>query len=66
MTFATVFISDPSIATMNTHLKSEQHGPGYYKMNNSLLLQNNYQEKISNAIRETLKLIAQLIQMYNG
>ena len=41
---------------MNMHLTSEQHGPGYFKINNSLLLQNNYLEKIRNAIRETAEI----------
>ena len=41
---------------MNIHLTSEQRGPGYFKINNSLLLQDNYQEKIRNAIRETAKI----------
>ena len=46
------FKSDHSIATMNIHLTSEQHGPGFFKINISLLLQNNYQEKIRISIRE--------------
>ena len=31
------FKSDHSIVTMNIHLTSEQRGPGYFKINNSLL-----------------------------
>ena len=50
------FKSDHSIVTMNIHLTSEQRGPGYFKINNSLLLQDNYQEKIRNAIRETAEI----------
>ena len=41
---------------MNIHLTSEQRGPGYFKINNSLLLQDTYQEKIRNAIRETAEI----------
>ena len=41
---------------MNIHLTSEQRGPGYFKINNSLLLHDNYQEKIRNAIRKTAEI----------
>ena len=50
------FKSDHLIVTMNIHLTSEQRGPGYFKINNSLLLQDNYQEKIRNAIRKTAEI----------
>ena len=60
------FKSDHSIVTMNIHLTSEQRGPGYFKINNSLLLQDNYQEKIRMQFEKLLKLIAQLTQMYYG
>ena len=39
------FKSDHSIVTINSHLTPEQRGPGYFKINHRLLLQNNYQEK---------------------
>ena len=50
------FKSDHSIVTINLHLAPEQRGPGYFKINNSLLLQNNYKEKIRNTIRETAEI----------
>ena len=50
------FKCDHSIITMNIHLTPEQRGPGYFKINNSLLLHNNYQVKIRNAIRETAEI----------
>ena len=41
---------------MNILLTYEQHGPGYFKINNSLLLQNNNQGKIRNELRETAEI----------
>ena len=45
------FKSDHSIVTIDIHLTPEQRGPGNFKINKSLLLQNTYQEKIRNTIR---------------
>ena len=50
------FKSDHSIVTINSHLTPEQRGPGYFKINHRLLLQNNYQEKIRNTILETAEI----------
>ena len=35
------------------HFTNEQRGPGYFKINNSLLLQSEYQKQIKNTISET-------------
>ena len=50
------FKSDNSVVVINIHLIPEQRGPGYFKINNSLLLQNNYKEKIRNAVLETAEI----------
>ena len=35
------------------HFTNEQRLPGYFKINNSLLLQSEYQEQLKNSISET-------------
>ena len=35
------------------HFTNEQRGPGYFKINNSLLLQSEHQKQIKNTISET-------------
>ena len=47
------FKSDHSIVTISMHFTNEQRGPGYFKINNSLLLQSEYQKQIKNTIIET-------------
>ena len=47
------FKSDHSIVTISMHFTNEQRGPGYFKINNSLLLQSEYQKQIKNTISET-------------
>ena len=44
---------DHSIVTFSMHFTNEQRGPGYFKINNSLLLQSEYQKQIKNTISET-------------
>ena len=48
------FKSDHSIVTISIHFTNEQRGPGYFKINNSLLLQSEYQKQIKNTISETV------------
>ena len=47
------FKSDHSIVTISMHFTNEQRGSGYFKINNSLLLQSEYQIQIKNTINET-------------
>ena len=47
------FKSDHSIVTISMHFTNKQRGPGYFKINNSLLLQSEYQKQIKNTIIET-------------
>ena len=47
------FKSDHYIVTISMHFTNEQRLPVYFKINNSLLLQSEYQEQIKNTISET-------------
>ena len=47
------FMSDHSLVSLELNLKNIERGKGYFKINNSLVLQPEYQDKIRNVIRET-------------
>ena len=46
------FKSDHSVVMLKIELKQEAKGPGYFKLNNSLLLDEEYKEKIKHSINE--------------
>ena len=46
--------TDHSIITFTIDNLKAERGPGYFKLNNSLLLENEYQTKIKECIQETL------------
>ena len=46
------FKSDHSVVMLNIDLKQEVKGPGYFKMNNSLLLDEDYKVKIERSINK--------------
>ena len=46
------YISDHSIVTITINVTHLARGPGFFKMNNSVILQTEYQVKIKNSIRE--------------
>ena len=48
------FMSDHSIISLELNLNKIERGKGYFKVNNSLVLQPEYQDKIRNAIKETV------------
>ena len=48
------FISDNSVISLELNLNKIERGKGYFKINNSLVLQPEYQDKIRNAIKETV------------
>ena len=48
------FKSDHSIVTISMQFTNEQRGPGYFKINNSILLQSEYQKQIKKTINETV------------
>lgn len=45
--------SDHSIVELKVDINNTQRGPGYFKLNNTFLLDNQYQENIRNSIQET-------------
>lgn len=47
------FLSDHSAITLNINMCETVRGPGYYKLNNSILLQPEYKQKIKDTIQET-------------
>ena len=50
------FMSDHSMISMVLNLNKIERGKGYFKINNSLILQPEYQEKIRNTINETAEI----------
>ena len=48
------FISDHSVISLELNLNKIERGKGYFKVNNSLVLQPGYQDKIRNSIKETV------------
>ena len=44
--------SDHSLVTVNLNFSKHEKGPGYFKVNNSLLLDTEYQNKMRNSIQE--------------
>ena len=44
--------SDHSLVVLNLDLSDIKRGPGYFKLNNSFILENNYQECIRKSITE--------------
>ena len=48
------FISDHSVISLELKLNKIERGKGYFKANNSLVLQPEYQDKIRNSIKETV------------
>ena len=46
------FKSDHSVVLLKLELKNEEKGPGYFKLNNSLLLDEEYKVKIRQCIKE--------------
>ena len=57
--------SDHSIVSLNIDLINLTRGPDYFKLNNSLLLDEDYQEIIKNSISEIAEIRKQ-IQIQNG
>ena len=49
-------MSDHSMISMVLNLNKIERGKGYFKINNSLILQPEYQEKIRNTINETAEI----------
>ena len=47
------FKSDHLVVTISMLFTNEQHGPGYFKINNSLFLHSENKEKIKHKINET-------------
>ena len=52
----TGYKSDHSIVILNINFNKINRGPGYFKLNNSLILLEDYQTKIRNSIRETAEI----------
>ena len=50
------FMSDHSMISMVLNLNKIERGKGYFKINNSLIFQPEYQEKIRNTINETAEI----------
>ncbi len=49
------FLSDHSAITLLLNLGGTVKGPGYFKLNNSILLQPEYKQKVQDSIRETVE-----------
>ncbi len=49
----TWFLSDHSAITLTLNLDEVVRGPGYFKLNNSILLHTDYKDKIKTVIEET-------------
>ena len=47
--------SDHSLVYFKAHFSNDEHGSGYFKLNNSVLLDDQYQKNIRNAIKETVE-----------
>ena len=52
----TGYKSDHSIVILSINFNKINRGPGYFKLNNSLILLEDYQTKIRNSIRETAEI----------
>ena len=50
-------MSDHSVISLELNLNKIERGKGYFKVNNSLVLQPEYQDKIRNANKETVDII---------
>ena len=48
--------TDHSIITLNIDFIKLDKGPGFFKINNSILLQNNYQHIIRNSIKDIVNI----------
>lgn len=50
------FKTDHALITLNINFSKKNKGPGYFKINNSLLLEEDFQVMIRNSIKETVNL----------
>ena len=60
--------SDHMAVEMKLHVQKQDKGPGYWKLNNSLLHKENYNEGIENLINETTKEFKDILnaRQFNG